>query len=104
MTPPCHCPAPDARCLRAGLPMVGRLWELCAGVRCAPERSTAYRRLWDGRRRRPCCHLGDDTGERKVCLPCRGRVELKVFACRHPAHGTTTLRECADCPDFEELP
>jgi len=81
--------------------MVGRLWQLCAGVRCTAQVSEAYRRLWDTRRLRPCRHLGGDTGELRTCRSCRGRVALRVFACHHPAHVTTTLRECADCPDFD---
>jgi hypothetical protein len=85
--------------------MVGRLWELCAGVRCAPEQSAAYRRLWDGRstHQRWCMYLGPDTGRREPCGRCRGRVQLKVFACDHPTHAaspTTTLGECSRCSDF----
>ena len=48
----------------------------------------------------PCAHLGEGIGLRD-CLGCRGTVRVKVFACRHPSHGETTLPECATCPDFE---
>jgi hypothetical protein len=68
---PCHCPAYDPACQRAGRPMTLRLWELCAN-QCPPERpcvfpndSEAFRRLWDSRRglvvptvrERPCAFL-----------------------------------------------
>lgn len=48
----------------------------------------------------PCIHLGADTGERRLCNSCRGRVSLKLFACDHPAHGPTTLQDCRRCPDY----
>jgi hypothetical protein len=86
--------------------MVGRLWELCAGVRCTLEESAAYRRLWDGdekTHRSFCMYLGPDTGQLQSCGSCPGRVRLKVFACRHPANNArpiTTLAECSRCPDF----
>lgn len=44
---PCVCPAPNALCKRAGVEMVGRLWELCSGHNCTQTQSDAYRRLWD---------------------------------------------------------
>jgi hypothetical protein len=54
-------------------------------------------------RRGPCAHLGEQTGERE-CPSCRGSVRLKVFACGHPGHAETTLRECADCTDYRPAP
>ena len=48
----CRCDGPNRECRRAGLPMVGRLWEICSG-RCPSERpctisqSENYRRYWD---------------------------------------------------------
>lgn len=35
--------------MRAGVPMVGRLWELCSGTNCTAEMSDAYRAIWDAR-------------------------------------------------------
>jgi len=79
--------------------MLGLLWQLC-------QQSEAYRRLWDGlppHAHGPCRFLGPDTGQRRECDTCQGRVRLKVFHCQHPAHTTTTLTECARCPDREEV-
>jgi hypothetical protein len=82
--------------------MLGRLWELCSGAGCSLALSAEYRRLWDGLPTRALCmHLGQETGERRPCTSCRGRVELKVFVCFHPAHQTTSLDQCHHCPDFE---
>jgi hypothetical protein len=50
-----------------------------------------------------CRHLGESTGVRP-CSSCRGVVNVKVFACDHPNHGQTTLRECETCPDHEPCP
>jgi hypothetical protein len=47
-----------------------------------------------------CWYLGDGVGLRG-CDTCRGRVTTKVFACRHPAHESTTIQECLRCPDYE---
>jgi hypothetical protein len=85
--------------------MLGRLWELCAGTGCTAALSREYRRFWDGLpARSPCIHLGADTGRREACTTCRGKVELKVFHCRHPNHETTVLPYCHSCPDFEAQP
>ena len=52
MAESCKCPMPNPDCRRAGVPMLGRLWELCSG-QCPPERpcsgalSNQYRSLWD---------------------------------------------------------
>ncbi len=53
-------------------------------------------------RRTPCRSLGPMTGER-LCADCTGRVRIKVFNCTHPAHGETTMKECAGCPDYEPV-
>lgn len=85
--------------------MLGRLWELCSGAGCTADVSRAYRRLWDRLpAQAPCAHLGPDTGRRETCPGCRGKVELKVFECRHPAHQATTLPSCNLCPDYEAKP
>jgi hypothetical protein len=54
-----------------------------------------------------CVHLGPATGETVACPSCRGRVELKLFACA--VHGRATLARrvmgaacCAGCPDYRE--
>jgi hypothetical protein len=49
-----------------------------------------------------CRHLGDLTGYR-TCETCLGHVQIKVFACSHPAHGETTWEECRRCPDHQEI-
>ena len=48
-----------------------------------------------------CAFLGELTGHRE-CATCRGRVQIKVFACSHPAHTETTWDECLHCPDHRE--
>jgi hypothetical protein len=48
--------------------------------------------------RGPCQDLGELI-EVRACPSCTGRVQVKVFACGHPAHRETTLRNCAHCPD-----
>lgn len=52
----------------------------------------------------PCRHLGGPTGEMVACQSCRGRVELKLFACA--VHGRCTPTKpapdvacCAGCSD-----
>lgn len=50
--------------------------------------------------RGPCFHLGEQTGLRD-CKSCRGKVQLKVFACQHPLHCETTSQECQSCIDHE---
>jgi len=91
--------------------MVGRLWQLCAGVHCTAQQSAAYRRRWDGMgpiQTSACVDLGAATGEQRLCTSCRGRVALKLYVCRHPAHGpAVTLADCRRCADYvatEELP
>jgi len=102
----CRCTGPNRACRRAGVPMVGRLWQLCAGVGCSAAASAAYRRMWDGQRPRgQCIYLGPFTGATRSCSSCRGRVSLKVFLCQHLEHAaqpTTTERDCRNCPDYEE--
>jgi tetratricopeptide (TPR) repeat protein len=46
-----------------------------------------------------CAYLGEEIGVRE-CRSCRGRVQVKVFACQHPCHEQTTLTECAKCADY----
>lgn len=64
-----------------------------------------YHALWSGQPvstlpRPPCVHLGDATGNRRLCDSCNGKVELKLFECRHPRHGPeVTMRDCQTCPD-----
>lgn len=45
-----------------------------------------------------CVHLGPATGELRPCPP-PSQCSAKVFACAHPSHETTTLRECEGCRD-----
>lgn len=51
------------------------------------------------RRALACQHLGEEIGLRN-CPSCRGHVQIKVFACRHPAHAETTRDECLRCGDY----
>jgi hypothetical protein len=51
-----------------------------------------------------CRHLGEPTGDEQKCGGCQGNVRRKVFACRHPSHGTTTLQYCLVCSDWQEEP
>jgi hypothetical protein len=98
----CLCQAPNRFCRRAGVPMVGRLWELC-------QTSEAYRNAWDGTvpgGRPPCRQLGSVTGSVE-CDSCAGRVHLKVFRCA--IHGQCTIaREvpgvtcCTHCTDYQK--
>lgn len=48
----------------------------------------------------PCAHLGELL-EYRPCATCRGNVQIKVFACRHPSHTQTTIHECENCADYE---
>jgi hypothetical protein len=50
-----------------------------------------------------CLYLGEQTGWRE-CPGCQGSVRVKVFACGHPRHQETTVRECAQCGDHQERP
>ncbi len=47
-----------------------------------------------------CVFLGNATGYRE-CKSCQGNVRLKVFACQHPAHESTTIQECRKCKDYQ---
>ena len=101
MSDPCLCKEPNRFCRRAGVPMVGRLWELC-------QTSEAYRNAWDGAlpgNRPRCVHLGHVAGSVE-CDSCAGRVHLKVFRCA--LHGQCTIaREvpgftsCLQCRDYQ---
>lgn len=65
------------------------------------EHRAKYRGLW-GRSGR-CVYLGTDTGERKPCDSCNGRVQLKLFRCGHANHPEpVTLRDCQTCSDHAE--
>ena len=50
----------------------------------------------------PCLHLGAQTGLRD-CPTCRASVKVKVFACAHPDHEETTIKECISCTDYEPV-
>jgi hypothetical protein len=106
-TPPCSCAGPNVNCTRSGLPMLGRLYEICAGINCSPQMSEHYRRLWDARHTPPCMHLGAASGRAIQCPTCAGATWIKTFWC--DLHETcTTLTElpglpcCATCPDHTE--
>jgi hypothetical protein len=78
--------------------------EVC---RCCPlwaqPAPAAYRpvpAVWPPRPRGPCRFLGQETGLRR-CASCAGSVRVRLFACGHPRHEETTLRECEGCPDFQ---
>lgn len=45
-----------------------------------------------------CRYLGTQVGLR-LCRSCCGTVRVKVFACEHPDHRETTLKECQVCAD-----
>ena len=47
-----------------------------------------------------CRDLGEQTGT-QACTTCHGSVQRKVFACHHPQHAETTIRDCMDCLDYE---
>lgn len=107
MAKPCQCDQPNEACKRSGNSMVGRLWELCSGTNCDPEKSEAYRELWDNaklveQRIGDCEYLGAVTGDVEECVTCAGRIRLKLFGCE--IHGTTTKRNCGTCPDWKEKP
>ena len=72
-TPPCSCAGPNADCTRSGLPMLGRLYEICAGINCSHQMSEHYRRLWDARQTPPCKHLGAASGKAIQCPTCAAR-------------------------------
>lgn len=97
---PCLCSAPNRFCHRAGVPMLGRLHELC-------QTSEAYRAAWDGQQlhRPPCKHQGLMTGT-IPCETCAGRVQLKILRC--DVHTECTIGKavpgyacCVTCSDYE---
>jgi hypothetical protein len=49
-----------------------------------------------------CRYLGPHIGGRE-CKGCRGKVRLKLFACLHPDHTDTTLRDCRHCGDYQPV-
>lgn len=90
----------------------------CDAVHCdiagpgAPGNANSCPICWDRLRgkgggdapRAKCAHLGAPTGATVPCASCRGRVELKVFACG--VHGRCTLAKrvegvacCTGCVD-----
>ena len=50
-----------------------------------------------------CVHFGEFLGLRE-CQGCKGSVQVKAFACSHPQHPETTLRDCETCPDYQQKP
>jgi hypothetical protein len=96
----CAHPAMHARdnLVNAGICRACTYWRLPP-----PSRFRPFPPAGPLRRRGPCAHLGGQVGLR-ACRSCRGSVQLKVFACRHPAHGETTLPECGRCRDFTAAP
>lgn len=48
----------------------------------------------------PCEYLGAQIALRE-CPSCRGNVKVKVFACSHPTHDTTTIDDCLHCSDYQ---
>jgi hypothetical protein len=103
----CQCNEPNPNCLRAGVPMVGRLWELCRGVNCDATISQAYRDRWQGQTRPPCRHKGEQIGT-FACPDCAGSVRLKVFECRVHVDCTVAVQIpghacCSNCPDYSEI-
>jgi hypothetical protein len=73
MVQSCRCPEPNPECNRAGIPMVGRMWELCSG-KCPAERpctalmSEQYRALWDGKVPPTPTNSGE-TGKLQITVP-----------------------------------
>lgn len=45
-----------------------------------------------------CRHLGQPTGELRLCNTCKGKVQLKVFQC-NGGHGKIVLNDCNRCHD-----
>lgn len=91
MTEPCKCPNPNTDCQRAGMPMVGRLYELCSG-RCPSERpcrdglSERYRAAWDeAKRQRTWWHRATEWFSKVFRF---GRAVTK-----HVAHGMPKTTE-----------
>lgn len=121
----CQCNAPNDKCPIFGARGVGRrLWEICSGncpseSPCTEEQrealveSFSYQEHDETIEMRPrekgiqCLHLGEDTGERIKCGPCKGNVRVKVFACA--VHSKCTLETkitkelacCEMCKDFK---
>lgn len=81
----------------AGSCMICTLWQLPA-----PETFRKFPPEPPPKPRGPCRHLGEQVGLRE-CPSCRGTVKLKVFACGHPNHQETTLQECTQCQDHQEI-
>ncbi len=75
------------------------------------HKDPAYRQFWDSAASpvyappsQPCLYLGDETGERRPCQTCAGRVQLKLRHC--VLYGVCTESKplpmvpcCQSCPD-----
>lgn len=48
-----------------------------------------------------CAQLGPLI-ELRDCPSCRGQVQVKVYACLHPAHEETTIDDCTRCRDYQK--
>jgi hypothetical protein len=111
MTEACRCPGPSQDCRRAGLPMLGRLFELCRGINVSPGLSEAYRRLWDEKktadreqpvRQGDCFHLGavidrrDSTCSRKWLMQCS--IHGQCTAVAVDPH----IQSCEHCKDWTD--
>lgn len=126
----CNCGADvaggQAVCPLWGQIMGKRAWEICSGKphasRPVPpmyrlrKLSKWYRRILDREppeivvqqqlaRKRLCVHLGEQTGEMEDCKSCgndgKVKTRFKVFACRVPEIGKTTIPECVFCPHYK---
>jgi hypothetical protein len=89
-------------------------WRICQGAtdKLTKEQCAAYRRIWlekagkmPSTKQGMCKLLGEQVGV-KLCPTCRGKVEVKIFAC--PIHGECTLTKalkevacCKKCPDYQ---
>lgn len=114
---PCRCATPEQAklCLRAGVPMVGRNYDLCRGQaspgmpKVTRSMSDAYRRRWDGlpqadevRRRSIRCEFRtvEPVGKEEQWSCCGGSVTtVDTYGCACPARNRqpTTLAGCLRC-------
>jgi hypothetical protein len=115
----CPCPDPNEPCAAYnGLVLGARRWAICRGEGIDPTEAERYRALWAGAEplpvtqkaasaiALPCIHLGEVTGERRLCPTCMGHVEVKLYECAifgrctrgKPLEGVAC---CANCSCFE---